>query len=68
MTLHHRGNRSLRQSLIDDAKDKQILPIERGPDIAATVSEWVSENAAAIRDFNEFVMLNGLPLAKFRKF
>ena len=67
-------NLSLSAALVDEAKE---LGINISQAAAAGLQEavgkrraerWLEENGAALRSYNEFVSMNGLPLDKFRLF
>jgi antitoxin CcdA len=67
-------NLSLSAALVDEAKE---LGINISQAAAAGLQEavgkrraeqWLRENRAALKSYNEFVNKNGLPLDKFRLF
>jgi antitoxin CcdA len=67
-------NLSLNAALVDEAKE---LGINISQAAAAGLQEavgkrraerWLEENGAALRSYNEFVSMRGLPLDKFRLF
>ena len=67
-------NVSLDASLIAEARELGVN-VSRACEIglvaelkAARVLRWQEENADAIAGWNEWVRINGLPLAKYRQF
>jgi antitoxin CcdA len=67
-------NVSLSAALVEEAKDLGVnISSAASNGLKQAVAErraerWLRENAAALKDYNQFIQVNGLPLAKFRLF
>lgn len=67
-------NLSMNQQLVAEAKELGLNISQIAEDgLAAAVSaeksrRWKEENREAIESWNEYVRVNGLPLAKYRMF
>jgi post-segregation antitoxin (ccd killing protein) len=56
---------SVKQRRSDEAVERQISP---KPERSAEAEQWLEENAEAIKQWNEWVEKNGLPLERHRQF
>jgi hypothetical protein len=68
MKSDHDGSGSLGPSPACDEKAEEQFATGGVQATHAAASLWASENAGAIREYNEFVRLHGIPLSEFRNF
>lgn len=60
--------KSAHDQVPEDDRGHFWQPSERRHELSEEGRKWLEENADAIREWNDWIEKNGLPLAKYRPF